>query len=165
MSTPVKGYISASLTSPGDWKYVSEGGATIVFSYRGPPHPVFSGTVLRLRKARHELNIAVPWQPDSKPASESVIAEGVEQEEPDDPSISFQQKVASQLIEPAFLPRLEPVLVERSWLEGLRDSSEKDRPLERRSNDDIDVTRRKGVLATDLVGGGDGWAVEIKVCV
>ncbi|KAL5529538.1 hypothetical protein ACEPAG_5523 [Sanghuangporus baumii] len=161
MPSPVNEHTSASSTSPDDWKYVSEGGATIVFSYRGPPHPVFSGTVLRLRKARHELTIDVPWQPDSKPlASESVLAEG-EVEEPDDPSISFQQKVTSRLIEPEFLPRLETVLVERTWLETLRDSSEKDRPLERRTKDDIDVNRRKSVLATDLVGG-DGWAVEIK---
>ena len=37
-------------TSPHDWKYVSEGGSTIVFSYAGPPHPHFDGTALRLRK-------------------------------------------------------------------------------------------------------------------
>ncbi|KAL5511328.1 hypothetical protein ACEPAH_4544 [Sanghuangporus vaninii] len=162
MPSPVNGHISTSSTSPDDWKYVSEGGATIVFSYRGPPHPVFSGTVLRLRKARHELNIDVPWQPDSKAvvSSESVLAEG-EEEEPDDPSILFQQKVTSRLIEPEFLPRLETVVVERTWLETLRVSSESDRPLERRTKDDIDVNRRKAVLATDLVGG-DGWAVEIK---
>ncbi|OSD08524.1 hypothetical protein PYCCODRAFT_1441388 [Trametes coccinea BRFM310] len=37
-------------TSPLDWKYVAEGGSTIVFSYAGPPRPQFDGTVLRLRK-------------------------------------------------------------------------------------------------------------------
>src|SRR5258708_6482561 len=41
----------ATKTSPSDWKYVSEGGATIVFSYAGPPHPDFAHTVLRLRKS------------------------------------------------------------------------------------------------------------------
>lgn len=39
-----------SKTHPKHWKYISEGGATIVFSYRGPHHPIFSNSVVRLRK-------------------------------------------------------------------------------------------------------------------
>ncbi|KAI0362474.1 hypothetical protein OH77DRAFT_57725 [Trametes cingulata] len=38
-------------TAPTDWKYISEGGSTIVFSYTGPSHPKYDGTALRLRKA------------------------------------------------------------------------------------------------------------------
>ncbi|KAI5120489.1 hypothetical protein M0805_006509 [Coniferiporia weirii] len=141
--------VSASTTSPSDWRYVSEGGATIVFSYCGPSNPLFSGTVLRLRKATIQ---------HSAPKDGNRYGENGE---PDDPSIAFQHKVTSQLISPAYLPRLETVGVNRSWLEILRRSSEDARPSERRRKDDIDVRRRKAVLATDLVGG-EGWAVEIK---
>lgn len=149
--------LNVSSTSPDDWKYVSEGGATIVFSYRGPPHAVFSGTVLRLRKVSRKLNHDVGLQSES----ESVVFEG-EEEEPDDPSISFQQNVTSQLIPPAYLPRLDAVRVEQRWLEMLKAASQNARPLERQRRDEIDVHHRKGVLATNLVGG-DGLAVEIKV--
>ncbi|KAF8709322.1 Microtubule binding, partial [Rhizoctonia solani] len=48
-----------STTSPKYWKYISEGGATIVFSYRGPPHEVFSHSVVRLRKAVRDVSHAM----------------------------------------------------------------------------------------------------------
>lgn len=146
--------LHTSSTSPDDWKYISEGGATIVFSYRGPPHPAFDGTVLRLRKTSHDLERGSESRPDSAPLDG--------EEEPDDPSIVFQQKVTSKLIAPDYLPRLESVRVEQRWLEALKAASEKCRPVERQLRDQIDVRRCKAVLATDLVGG-EGWAVEIKV--
>ena len=93
MNTSATSSHNVTSTSPGDWKYVSEGGATIVFSYCGPPDPVFTGTVLRLRKVSRNLNKDVGLHSDSG----SAAFEG-EEEEPDDPSISFQQKVISQLI-------------------------------------------------------------------
>lgn len=144
----------ASITAPSDWQYVSEGGATIVFSYKGPEHPVFTGTVLRLRKT------GLDHIPPSDGSLERDVV--VDFEEPDDPTISFQHRVTSKLIPPTFLPRLEAVRVDRSWLENLRSSSDKDRPLERKKKDTIDTSHRKAVLATDLVGG-EGWSVEIKV--
>ncbi|THH12007.1 hypothetical protein EW145_g304 [Phellinidium pouzarii] len=140
---------SASVTSPSDWRYVSEGGSTIVLSYSGPPHPIFSGTVLRLRK------IAIQH---SAPEGSN---DSNENNEPDDPSIAFQLKVISKLIPPIHLPRLVTVRVDRSWLETLRSLIESVRPSERRSKDTVDVRRHKAVLATDLVGG-EGWTVEIK---
>ncbi|KAH8117049.1 inositol-pentakisphosphate 2-kinase [Phellopilus nigrolimitatus] len=147
-----------SATDPGDitsthisdWQYVSEGGATIVFSYRGPFHPLFSGTVLRLRKTAL-----------SRSSSEERSKYEHLEAEPDDPSIGFQHMVTSKLIPLESLPRLETVLVDRAWLEALRNSSEHERPSERRLKDCIDLRRRKGVLATDLIGG-EGWTVEIK---
>ncbi|EJD02222.1 uncharacterized protein FOMMEDRAFT_88227 [Fomitiporia mediterranea MF3/22] len=153
---PVSDQPHTNTTSPADWKYVSEGGATIVFSYRGPLHPVFSGTVLRLRKTSRNLNA----DGESHRETESGQLEG-EGEEPDDHSILFQRSVTSQLIEPNDLPRLESVRVERSWLEALKAATEKSRPPGRQSKDELDVRRCKAVLATDLVRG-DGWAVEIK---
>ncbi|KAF7317203.1 Inositol-pentakisphosphate 2-kinase [Mycena chlorophos] len=42
--------MSLSTTTIADWVYVGEGGANIVFSYRGPRSPLFTGKVLRLRK-------------------------------------------------------------------------------------------------------------------
>jgi len=137
-------------TRPTDWHYVSEGGATIVFSYKGPSHPDFDGTVLRLRKAPvSEVN------PDDSTAF-------TEEEEPDDPTIVFQTKCMQRLIPPEHLPRLESIWLNRSWLEELVRLHDGIRPETRRRRDQVDITRKKGVLATDLVGGN--WlAIEIKV--
>lgn len=134
-------------TQPSDWSYISEGGSSIVFSYSGPSNPTFDATALRLRKVSiHE--------------HDTVIEPG--QEEPDDPTIVFQHRVIQRLVPAEYVPRLETVHVERTWLEQLAKSSEARRPAERRAKDRIDLGKRKAVLATDLVGGA-GWAVEIKV--
>ncbi|KAG6833670.1 hypothetical protein H0H87_002866 [Tephrocybe sp. NHM501043] len=135
-------------TAPHHWKYVSEGGATIVFSYIGPPNLELDGFVLRLRK------IALPTPP------QAAITAGA-QDEPDDPLIEFQQKCMERLILSEHLPHLLPVHVTRDWLESLVSVHDHERPQDRREKDQIDLARRKGVLATDLVGG-DWLAVEIK---
>lgn len=156
-------------TSPQDWKYISEGGSTIVFSYVGPSNTLFDGTALRLRKGpttAHE-------DPDKYQKAESAEASTqgdrhtstyapADADEPDDPTIVFQRTVIEQLMPIEHLPRLQSVHVARAWLEGLAVRTEPLRPLERRAKDTIDRGRRKAVLATDLVGGA-GWAVEIKV--
>lgn len=144
---------SPSQTDPSDWKYVSEGGATIVFSYVGPEHPTFTGTVLRIRK--------VPVQPGVESAIPDVESEV---EEPDDPSIDFQNKVTSLVVPAIHLPVLESVRVERDWLARLSAIVEHKRPETRRLKDTIDLGRKKAVIATDLVGG-KGLAVEIKASV
>ena len=151
-------------TSPHDWKYISEGGSTIVFSYAGPAHPHFDGTALRLRKAP----VPAPEDPEKYAHTQSqrqLPTEGEsenEAEEPDDPTIVFQRTVIERLVPREHLPRLDAVRVERGWLQELAGLTEPQRPLERRAKDRIDTGRRKAVLATDLVGG-NGWAVEIKV--
>lgn len=135
-------------TSPEHWKYVSEGGATIVFSYGGgPSNPRFDGTVLRLRKTRIDRVVDAPIPPEG---------------EEDDPTIQFQQKCTKRMIPQEHLPKLESIDVDRTWLDALADLREAERPFERREKDRIDATRCKGILATDLVGG-DWIAVEIKV--
>lgn len=136
-------------TQPKDWKYVSEGGATIVFSYIGPPNPVFDGTVLRLRKRKVSSN-------------DQSLDAGLG-DEPDDPSIEYQTKVMSRLIPSEHLPVLQTVHLYKRWLQDFGQFHADSRPEDRRRVDTIDLNRKKGVLATDLVGGN--WlAVEIKVC-
>jgi inositol-pentakisphosphate 2-kinase len=148
-------------TDPKDWRYVSEGGATIVFSYHGPPNPDFDGTVLRLRKALVPSLKSVVKIRDGevyKPHAQDG------EEEPDDPTIEYQTKCMAKLIPPEHLPRLETVKLDQEWLQRLAQLENLKRPEARREKDGIDVDRRKGVLATDLVGGN--WlAVEIKVLI
>lgn len=141
--------LDATTTSPTDWKYISEGGSSIVFSYVGRPHPSFDGTALRLRKA--------PVGSLAQPLSDDEQVE-----DPDDPTIVFQHEVIERVLPAEYLPRLETVSVNRAWLEGLQRLTEDKRPVERRTKDAIDIRKRKAVIATDLVGGR-GYAVEIKV--
>ncbi|KAF9268954.1 hypothetical protein L218DRAFT_954378 [Marasmius fiardii PR-910] len=92
-------------TSPEtDWKYVSEGGATIVFSYIGPPNPAFDGMVLRLRKIPN-----VPVGVRDSDSSDTDEEDSEEEEE--DPTISFQRRCMSRLIPSDHLPRLQSVIV------------------------------------------------------
>lgn len=139
-------------TDPHDWKYVAEGGSTIVFSYAGPPHAHFDGTALRLRKEP----VPAHEESDKNELAPPPL------DEPDDPTIVFQRTVVERLFPSEFLPRLDAVRVERAWLRELKGLVERLRPLERRLRDRIDLGKTKAVLATDLVGG-KGWAVEIKV--
>lgn len=126
-----------------DWAYLAEGGSTIVFSYAGPFHPSFTGKVLRLRKTSisHDRTI----------------------DEQEDPVIAFQNTVVAALVPSRFLPDLEVVLLDATWLAALEASRDGDRPIERRKRDQIDKARQKGILATDLIGGADILAIEIKV--
>lgn len=132
-------------TPPEHWTYIAEGGSTIVFSYSGPRNLHFDGTVIRLRKC---------------PVSQQEGAQVVE--EADDPTVDFQKNVIQRVVPGEFLPHLEHVDVEREWLERMVAAHESVRPLKRRQKDQIDLTRTKAVLATDLIGN-NGWAIEIKV--
>jgi inositol-pentakisphosphate 2-kinase len=137
--------ISLSETSPAQWKYISEGGATIVFSYHGPHHPILTGKALRLRKTSR------------KP-------EGLRKLEPisDDQTIIFQQKIISRLLDSSYLPELHVVALQAAWVEAFSIHHESFRPQKRRSVSMIDCSRRTGVLAPDLIGGSP-CAVEVKV--
>lgn len=142
-------------TTPRDWKYVSEGGATIVFSYVGPSHPDLDGTVLRLRKS------PIPTETPLKIHDAETYNADADADS-DDPIIEYQTKCVQRLIPPEHLPWLENVAVHRSWLEELSKFHELTRPEDRRRKDEVDLNKKRGVLATDLVGGH--WvAVEIKV--
>jgi inositol-pentakisphosphate 2-kinase len=139
-------------TEPSDWRYVSEGATTIVFSYVGGRNFNFDGTVLRLRKIATQSRSPLP----------DINELELQPDDPDNSSIEFQRSVITRLIPEQYLPRLECVRVDRAWLEELAALHEPCRPVERRQKDRIDVRRRKAVLATDLVGG-NVLAVEIKV--
>ncbi|EED81325.1 predicted protein [Postia placenta Mad-698-R] len=139
---------SLSNTSPGDWKYVAEGGASIVFSYTGPADHRFSGTVLRLRKTTHD------FVNDS--AAESLPTKDI-----DDLFIPIHQRVTRRLVPEGYLPRLLSARVEREWLMSLDQLSANQRPLDRLRTDRIDISRHNAILVTDLVGSAE-WAVEIK---
>jgi inositol-pentakisphosphate 2-kinase len=142
------GVPDVTTTSPSDWQYIAEGGASIVFAYDGRPNPVFDNTVLRLRK--------VPVND----THEYTELEG----EPDDKSIVFQERVISKLVPPEYLPMMVVAKVDTEWLEALSEKVKTDhsRPLERRETQVIDVHHRKAVLSNNLIGR-DGLAVEIKV--
>jgi len=137
----------AQLSRPQDWAYLSEGGSTIVFSYTGSFHSNFTGKVLRLRKTL--LNVAS--------AHDTIV------NEEDDPVIAFQNTVIAALVPSTFLPDLEVVLLGAEWLVALEVLRNGDRHADRRAKDQIDKARQKGILATDLIGGADVLAVEIKV--
>ncbi|KAJ6531626.1 inositol-pentakisphosphate 2-kinase [Mycena vulgaris] len=173
-------------TKPEDWTYLSEGGATIVFSYVGQ-NPDCVGTVLRLRKspladdntgprmrdnqvfasvedlaAHYGIDITRFPPPPPPPRRDPVVFQ--------DPTVIFQKECIARLIPAEFLPRLEPldlavdsdgVKKERAWLETLAHQCQGDRPSERRQRDGIEMMHPTPVLATDLVGG-EGIAVEIK---
>ncbi|KAG9318637.1 inositol-pentakisphosphate 2-kinase [Chiua virens] len=139
--------VNVAQTRPQDWAYLSEGGSTVVFSYTGSPNPHFTGKVLRLRKTL--LNS--PEVSDDKTI-----------EEEDDPVITFQNTVMAALLPSKFLPDLEIVLLDADWLEALDALHNDQRPVERRAKDRIDKSRQKGILATDLIGGADILAIEIK---
>ncbi|KAG1804277.1 inositol-pentakisphosphate 2-kinase [Suillus variegatus] len=125
-------------TKPEDWTYISEGGATIVFSYRGPHNVQFSDHVLRLRKVAHG-------------SSDNTLLD-TNSEQPDDPMIAFQENIISKLVPSEFLPSLAMVVLDEDWLRSLVILRDGDRPAERRQTDQVDVRRTKGVLATDLIG-------------
>jgi len=137
--------VSLSNTSPAQWKYISEGGATIVFYYIGPHHAIFTGKVLRLRKTSREDGPHT-LHPDDQP----------------DFSVTFQQRIISRLLDSSHLPDLQVVALQAEWVEAFSTYHESFRPQGRRSISTIDCSRRTGVLAPDLIGGSY-CAVEVKV--
>ncbi|EKM61589.1 uncharacterized protein PHACADRAFT_83082 [Phanerochaete carnosa HHB-10118-sp] len=138
-------------TSPRNWKYIAEGGSSIVFSYTGPPHPSFDDMALRLRKAL----LSSP----SRLVSPSSLT--LQVEDPEDPAIAFQREVVARVLPAEYLLRLEAVEVSHAWLEELAALTEERRPTERRAKGAIDVHKRRAVLTRDLVDGRV-FTVEIK---
>ena len=135
-----------SQTSPTQWKYISEGGSTVVSSYSGPHHPILTGKVLRLRKAPREADGPFHSISDDGP----------------DLSVVFQQTVISRLLDPSYLLDLRIIPLQAAWVEALSIHHEPFRPQERRRTSVVDCSRHTGVLAPDLIGG-QSCAVEVKV--
>ena len=136
-----------------DWKYLSEGSSSIVFSYTGSSDSPLDATVLRLRKRPVRIEKA-----DKFLGTNELMAD-----DEDDLSITFQNSVVAELVSPEFLPKLESVSVHREWLKELSRLVEPLRPAHRTSKDRIDESRTKAVLASNAIGT-EGIAIEIKVC-
>ena len=132
-----------------DWKYLAEGGSTIVFAYIGPAHYIISNKVLRLRKVKHQTT----------GTTEDALAPPLI--DFDDPAIAFQETVIRRLIPDELLPLLEVVSVDRNWVQCLAEAAEAHRPEARRLVDRIDLDRGTAVVADNLIGGA-GLAVEVK---
>ncbi|KAJ3999165.1 inositol-pentakisphosphate 2-kinase [Lentinula boryana] len=125
--------LDITTTSPSSWKYLSEGGATLVFAYAGPPDERFDQTVLRLRK-------------------NSTAVE-------DEKSITlFQTEIISCLLPQKHLVHMEAVMLSLSWLETVSNLCASSRPAWRTG--DIDLKCTSGFLAPNLVSSP--ISVEIK---
>ena len=135
-----------------DWSYIAEGGASIAFSYAGPFQPLVSGKVLCLHKSPH------------LPSVQSPHPHLGTDEEPDDPSVMFQNTVISKLVLNTHLPDVQTVKVSSQWLQHLIDVAEPCWPIEHIVKDGMDMSKSRAVLVTDLIGG-QGWVIEIKVVV
>ena len=136
--------IDLSESCPDDWRYLSEGGVTMVFSYTGTAHTVYSSMVLRVRK------------------SVTLSSESISEQAHHEDILSFHRYVIRRLIDPEFLPILLPAYASRDWLSRLAEGAEKWRPEGRREVSRLDVNQHSVVLATNLVEE-DGVVVEIKV--
>lgn len=135
--------IDLSDTNSSDWRYLAEGGATMVFSYTGPSHPVYSAMVLRARKRIFTSQYGL-------------------MQVHEDNNFLFHRTVIMRILDSEFLPVLLPAHASRDWLFQLTESAEKWRPEERRAVNGLDPTNCSLTLATDLVGR-QGLVVEIKV--
>src|ERR1700761_5571270 len=140
-------FMSLSVTSTlvTHWKYLNEGGASLVLAYTGPSDIRFDNSILRLRKS--PIHPSTPHQPIPTPA--------------DDPTVVFQAHVISPLLNSRYLPTLHIVALGPLWLSELARSIHDLRPKTRSDADQIDLTRASGVLATNVIGT-TGIAVEIK---
>lgn len=159
---------TVSDTSPNDWHYLSEGGATLVLSYRGPSDARFNGMVLRLRKTDIRKPNSLPGNAPAK----NIRCERINHRHDEDEEASqapdasviqreCQERIVGRLIPGRYLPRLSLVGTDPDWLSQLADQVHRRRPLLRREKDAIDVTRSNALLATDLTASGS-WSIEIK---
>ncbi|KZT26624.1 hypothetical protein NEOLEDRAFT_1132166 [Neolentinus lepideus HHB14362 ss-1] len=161
------GFIHTVLdTNPKDWSYLSEGGATMVLSYRGPPDPRFDGMVLRLKKTavlplNSQLDNALTTGLLTRVHDDTGDKREGNYEDPGISSIQCQNKIIRQLIPERYLPRLSLIRTDPVWLSQLADLIQPSRPVLRCQHDVIDTLSNQAILATDLTAG-EGWSVEIK---
>ena len=157
--------LDVTCTSPEDWNYISEGGATIVLSYQGTYHSDLTGRVLRLPKARRSTSSV------ENPTSNTQDGYSHEADFPSESGQKrdvfsaklFQDEVIAKYLSPRYLPGLRLASTNKDWLRRLSRVVESFRPSERREVDGIACEQQnRAFLATDLVGK-DGLAIEIKV--
>ncbi|TFK54667.1 hypothetical protein OE88DRAFT_1777565 [Heliocybe sulcata] len=153
-------------TDPNDWQYLSEGGATLVLSYRGAPDARFDGMVLRLKK----IALCSPndhSNEDHSERSSTIISDrrnNKGEDEDEDSSVSSIQchnRIIRRLIPDRYLPRLSLIGTDPAWLSQLADLIQPSRPVLRRKKDAIDISAVQAILATDLTAN-ESWSLEIK---
>jgi inositol-pentakisphosphate 2-kinase len=161
LPSPMPALPSTSATVVSDWAYVAEGGATLVLRYVGGPHPVFSRSVLRLRKRPR----GAPDELDGVEGGVDASVYGGEDTNEDDVGpllVSFQADVVAPLLPPDTVGTMRLVPVNPHWLVAVAAAVEPARPAARRDVDEVDIALRTAVLAPDLIGAA-GVVVEIKV--
>ncbi len=140
-TTAREGAGSICSTLPAHWRYVNEGGATIVYCI-----------YWSLRRSVHRHRPPPPQSRHRRRPRSSVRPRGRARR----PLCRLSTPNHFQARSPFLPPDLTVVYLNREWLVSLRTLSQSLRPISRRLKDEIDITRSKGVIATDLVGAGQG---------
>lgn len=136
-------------TQPSDWTYIAEGGAHIVFSYRGRSE-AYATRALRVRKP-------------------SATTEPLVQAEENDACDRWRRNILPQLLPWQLLTTFSEVILEEWWYNELLAMADVVRPAQRKLATDLTAKgNRTGVLLEDLTSSEDAngaiaVAIEIKV--
>lgn len=136
-------------TQPSDWAYIAEGGAHIVFSYRGRSE-TYATRALRARKP-------------------SATAEPLVQAEENDVCDRWRRNILPKLLPWQLLTTFSDVILEERWYKELLAMVDVVRPAQRKLTTDLTAKgNRTGVLLEDLTSSEDAngaiaVAIEIKV--
>ncbi|ADV22064.1 inositol-pentakisphosphate 2-kinase [Cryptococcus gattii E566] len=135
-------------TQPSDWAYIAEGGAHIVFSYRGRSE-TYATRALRVRKP-------------------SATAEPLVQAEENDVCDRWRRNILPKLLPWQLLTTFSDVILEERWYKELLAMVDVVRPAQRKLTTDLTAKgNRTGVLLEDLTSSEDAngaiaVAIEIK---
>jgi len=144
-------------TRPEEWKYLSEGGANVVYVYRGW-REVFKDKALRIKKR--------------SPVGRSSLFELPPRRQSTTPNDHWQERLLPHVLRHAdrdargLLPMRMKMQVNSLWIWAMGNHSKKDRPAHRLQSEYADLEDRDReslvVLTDDLIGGAGHIAVEIK---
>ncbi|KAJ9097425.1 hypothetical protein QFC19_006795 [Naganishia cerealis] len=139
-----------------DWEYLAEGGAHLVFAYRGPS-PFLKSKVMRVRKDRLSGAPEVQQQDTSYDVARDYLS----------------HRIMPSLVPPDILPTEGRFTVNKKWIQKLLDSSNDARPASRLSSSNVPPVKSNSntlnndvievSLVENLLGGESDLAVEIKV--
>ena len=140
-------------TRPEEWKYLSEGGANVVYVYRGW-REAFKDKALRIKKRAPGIGSSVSRRQSTTPND------------------YWQEKMLPHVLQHAdrdargLLPTRKKMHVNRLWIRAMNDQSKKDRPAHRLQSEYADLENCDQdslvVLTDDLIGGAGHIAIEIK---
>lgn len=153
-------YLQAALrnSQTSEWSYLAEGGAHLVFAYRGPSSSLHN-KVLRIRKEYIASS-------SSKPSESDEAFETARR--------YFASSVTPALVPANLLPSECRLTVDAKWVQQLEQESLDFRPETRLSmrrssviGGNVDLGRDRVLevsLVENLLGGEGDLAIEIKVC-